>query len=756
MKARIIFVFLLAFLLFGCVSEETFASAKKESLSNQNEYDIDGDGVWDYAIYSFKPVKLNDRALAERTVAVANLRQAQYKSFNNLTDLYIQKIDGDLTNFQLQKNQDAQACIKKLGLSEGKCITLNTCTSLCSLASEKCKNAVANYPEIIGKGMIYYQNRMDGLDNSLTNARIILPQTVRNENDEKRGIFLDYVFEMRNDIVAANTNPLLFAPPTAICERNDYGIEKLLEAAKKIGEYDTETTRYIYTVMIKVVNKGVAFSTQPISITIEDEIPFNTNIDEIIGYQTIAKTKTNGSVTVKWVYSSLKPQPYLLIYSFASEKPPQTYFESLTAPTTKITYADLTLLGLLNSLFLDVFALTNSHYFAAGFVCGLALSASMLFFTLLSLLFTMVRAALNKKSIYDGIARMLSKTPVRWRLSIGAGAILIMISFVLVGYLVPEPFAITSLLDMMKFDFENPGAVVVNIVGFLLATTGTILVYDGIENFVKVMLLDKYFGAVRRTRREEYMKQIAQLKESVKRLKELIEKAYEKNFNVDEEKTVAASVSAQKISLLERKMTPENVAEVAEDLNRISAATEALEEKIKIAEENWLQWRTLIEKNLEEKNEVGPSSLQAVPADLRVWALSKYAAEHSPEEITYEKDVLRRKKITAPTMVKELTKRGVIKGALLIQNEQIVASCLEGDKSATAASVLLLRLRAYLYSLAKAMKTEEVPASFVSVGKNTVFIITKMGRYEAALILPRDKFKEGYDQFREKIKLASE
>ncbi len=416
----------------------------------------------------------------------------------------------------------------------------------------------------------------------------------------------------------------------------------------------------------------------------------------------------------------------------------------------------MTMLGVLNSLFLDVSALTNSHYFAAGFVCGAMLSAIMLFFTLLSLLLGMARAVLNKKSIYDGIARMLSKTPVRWRLSIGGGAILMMISFVLVGYLVTEPFVITNLLDIMKFDFENPGAVVIDIVGLLLAATGTILIYDGIENFVKVLLLDKYFGAVRRTRREEYMKQIAQLRESVKRLKELVEKAYEKNFSVEEEKVVAASVSAQKISLLERKMTPENVAEVAEDLNRIGAATEALEEKIKIAEENWPQWRALIEKNLEEKNEVGPSSLQAVPADLRVWALSKYAAERPPEEVAFEKDMLKRKKITAQTLVRELTKRGVIKGALLIQNEQIAASCLEGDKSTTAVSVLLLRLRSYLYSLAKSLKTEGAPASFVSVGKDTVFIIAKMDKYEAALLLPKDKYKEGYDQFREKIKLASE
>ncbi|MEM3422253.1 MAG: hypothetical protein QXF35_03385 [Candidatus Bilamarchaeaceae archaeon] len=755
MKLKILFALVLAFLIFGCISEQQNYEMKKNILANKNEYDIDGDGIWDYAIYDFQKVKIGDKNTLHRTVAVVNLQSATYKKFNNLTDMYVQKVDLDIGDAVIEKKQDYDACVNKLGLSSGRCITPSTCVNLCALKSDRCRMISSTYNEILGESIIDYQKKIDDVDNSITNARTILPQLVRDEKNERKNVYLDYIFEAKNAIAEINTNPLFVEKYTKLCEQGNYGAERIISAAKKIGNYEVETKYYKYKVYIEVEGEGQEYYEQAVSMSVEDRIPFQVETDLVTSPQTISRLIENEKTNIKWSSASIATKTYVFTYSFQTEKTPEEYINNVVIPKTKITYANLALIAAINSIFLVFSDITSSHYFAAGLALGLTLAIFMLTYTLLSLAFIGVRGALSGKKFLDEVVSKLSKTPIRWKFSIPAALIMFVVAFILNNYLVPEPVIIKNIVDITQFDFDNPNAMFIHLSGMIIAIAAVIMLYDGLENLLKVSILDKYYGATRRARRQDYIGQVVQLKERIAELKDIIQKAAATGVDVSKEQEVLASISPQRISLLERKMSPENAIILAENLDKVEAAIATVKEKTNAVEENWPKWREQIEKELIERNEVSSNMLLFIKPELRGWALARYASEHSSDEIIFEKDVLKRKKITASMLLREMANKKMLNGGILIKNENIVASYIEGEKSATVSSVLLLRLRSYIYSLNKAMGTG-APESFISVGNKTVFLITKISGYDCALFIPKERLKESYELFKEKIKTISE
>lgn len=755
MKAKIILALFLAFVIFGCIAEQKNYDIKKEKLLNKNEYDIDGDGVWDYAIYDFQKMKINEKTSIHRFVVVTNVQTGTYKKFNNLTDLYVQGVDSELTTFTIEKKQDSENCIKKIGLSAGKCITASTCTNLCALNSERCKAIAAVYPELVGNSIISYQKISDEIDEAALNAKTLLPELVRDEKNEKKELYLDYLFDIKNNIAEINSNPLVAASEVKMCEQGNYGIERIAAAAKKIGDYEANTLRYKYAVFVEIDADGEAFSDQPVSIALEDSIPFAVEPDLISSPQAVIKSVENGKTSVKWSYSSFTTKNYLLAYSFQTEKTPEEYIGSLENPKTKISYANLMVVGWINSLFLFVSQMVQARYFAAGVAIGIALSVLMFLYTLVSLAFAGAKGVASGKKATEAIFSKIAKTPIRWKFSIPAAIIMLIIAFVLNNYLSPEPLLLKNITDIATFDFENTNAMLVHLSGMIVAIGAIVMLYDGLENLVKVSLLDKYYSSARRARREDYLGQVAQLKEEIAELKALIEKASAHGLDVGRAQDAVLSISSQRIALLERKMTPENAILVAESLDKIEAAIEDLKEKIKVVETEWTKWKDEIEKQLMEKSEITSKNLTFIKPELRSWALARYASEKPEDEVIFEKDVLKRKKVTAPMLLRELTNKKMLKGGIIIKEENIIASYIEGGKSTTIASVLLLRLRAYIYSLMKAMGQGNAE-SFVSVGEKTILLIAKVNGYDCALFIPRDKVKEAYEMLKERMKMISE
>src|SRR5262245_28469344 len=120
---RTIVILLLFLLVFGCVEEKPYASAKTEQLSNSQSFDLDGDGSADYLIYDYEPVSAGDsgmRITRQVTVSV-NTEGAFTRIDPNLTDVDLLVSDQDLDSFSKDRIQADTACSANIGLSNVVC-----------------------------------------------------------------------------------------------------------------------------------------------------------------------------------------------------------------------------------------------------------------------------------------------------------------------------------------------------------------------------------------------------------------------------------------------------------------------------------------------------------------------------------------------------------------------------------------------------------------------------------------------------------
>ncbi|MFH1222229.1 MAG: hypothetical protein V1492_04040 [Candidatus Micrarchaeota archaeon] len=755
MRARLLIIILAAVLLFGCIGEEKFAEIKKEKLLAKNEYDLDGDGLWDYAVYDFSPVKMGDQTEIHRIVGVARVQTAAYTNYRNTTDLDLMQADSKLSDFSVQKMQAEDFCSRKLGLSGVKCVETGTCTRVCAANSEKCRILADSYGDALGGSILAYGKDASSIDSNVVTARNAVVQ-LRSASPEKKALFLDYVMEMKNTVAALNANPLVFTSPISLCEASDYGAANLNDAAKTIGTYNLSTSGYRYSTVleIKAINSK-PFSKEIIGSELSDVVPVAVSSGDVSSYQRIATEKGSNGLTVKWATSSLTDKGYLLVYSFQSTTAPDELATALNVATVKTRYADISVLQPINGAFMALYGLTGNHYFAAGIVAGVVFAVLMLLFTLVAFGIQAAEYKLGGRKLADAVKKAFGRTAVRWRISIPTGILLLVIAFVVAVYMAPEPFAIKSIMDLAKIDMGNMTSQLVQLAGFGLAMGGIILIYDGLENLAKITLLERYYGLAVRGEREGYMGKILRLKETYRELRALVEQYQSEDFDVSAEYSVVTSISAARINSIEKKMTADRTNMLDEYLGKVESALDSLKERKKLADDNWTKWNEAIEKALAERNEVSSTVLMGIPASLRSWALAKYVKEHSDEELVFEKDMLKRKKMTLKMLLKEMAKDGLLKGGIVIKNEVIASSYFEGDKSATVQSALLFKLRAYMHSLGKAMALGESD-SYVAVGDKNVFALTTVAGYGCALFIPREKFQESYAKWKDKMKTISE
>jgi hypothetical protein len=198
-------------------------------------------------------------------------------------------------------------------------------------------------------------------------------------------------------------------------------------------------------------------------------------------------------------------------------------------------------------------------------------------------------------------------------------------------------------------------------------------------------------------------------------------------------------------------MSAQSKAVIDEQLIRVDNATDSLIERKKIADENWPKWKENIARLLDEQNEVYTSTLITIPASLRGWALGRYVKEVGIENLAFERDSIKKKKYTAKQLVHEMIKRGLVKGAVIMRHDKVETSNF-ADGNATVMTVLALKLKAYMDSLAKNLGQHK-PQSFASVGNKTVILYLRDKTIDSFLFLPKDKFKEAVEQWKTKVKI---
>lgn len=751
---RSLLLLLVLMLGFGCISEKSFVGQGTESVAGSQGTDLDSDGSPDYMVYSFAPVDVSGTGMkAQRMVTVSVNTEGSYTAVDpNLTDVDLLLADQSLEEFSSARISADTACSQAIGLSNVVCSDVTTCARLCSAASQKCRNIAALSDEALAGAMIGYVQDNNQIRTLILDARRSVLD-LRTASDEQRDGFLNDLKDIVEEIADINANPLYNSPDLLLCEHADFGADLLVDAAKKVGAYDTKNTSYHYRVVISVkpaAQPGGEPGAEVSGVSIRDKLSrslVTKSGGEISSLQSIAVSEDAANVNVDWSSPKTVKDGYILFYEFVSDKPPEELVGQLGKPEIKVREINLALLSPTNALIIALNGATGNYFVAFGAAFAITLAILLVIYNIAILVLAILSEKAGGASITTGFRKAFGRTDVRWKTDI-----VIAILFLGAGYFVStsmaaQPAQIPPLLQSLDLLLKSQ----FGIVGIGLTFIGVIMAYFAIENLTKIIILERAYGMVIKQEKDMFLARAAALKDKIAELEKLIEAYTQEDFDVSKEYDILASVKAEKIDTVSKEMTARTKTIIDEQLNRVDNAISSLKERKKISDENWPKWKEGIGKMLAEQNEVYVSALVTVPSSLRTWALGRYVKEEGGEGVVFDRDSLKKKKVSPEQLVKELIERGLIKGAIVMKQDKIVISeFAEGGGSVMSA--LALKLNAYLGSLAKNLG-QHAPQSFVSVGDKGVFVLLKGRGVDSAILVSKDKFKDAMDSWKAKMKV---
>ncbi len=638
------YILLVIFLLgFGCIEDRVYTSDKTETLLSNVSKDFDSDGIDDYTIFTFNPVTKTDAGVSvQRMVTVTTYTNATYTSIDpNLTDVDLLLADQSLDEFSKSRFQSDSACSKNIGLLNVVCSDVTTCSRLCS-TSVSCKDIAANYEDVLAGSMISYVQDNNEIRSLILDARRMV-LNLRNTTNEERNTFLDKTRSMVGRVSSINANPLYTHPRLLLCNPSEYGIDYVVDAAQKIGNYETTPDYYHYRVIVTTTpleEDDDELGKEILGVGITDMVPQSvvSQTGQISSIQDLLAEEENGWVLIKWNSPRHSEKGYLFEYEFTSTVGPPTLLAAMRTPSVTIKNADLSGLIPTNTIYGVMYGLLKNYYMALGIALGVTIAVIFFIYNLLVLAITMVSERAAGSSFTAGFRKAFGRTAVRYKSDAIVAVIFLAVGFYITSFQAVQPTTPPGLLESIDFLLKSSFGTL----GLGLCLIGVVMAYFAVENLSKVTILERAYGMVIRQERDMYLAKAAKLKEKMKELEMLVEQFTQEDFDVSKEYDVLTSLKGQNIETLTKNVTAQTKTKIDNHLNAVESAVSSLKQRKKLADENWPKWKDNISKILEEQNEVFASSLVTVPGSLRIWALNRYHKELGGEGIVLEHDGLKK------------------------------------------------------------------------------------------------------------------
>jgi hypothetical protein len=749
MRRVILLIIAVSLLAFGCLEEKTYPGTKAEQLAGTQSIDLDEDGLTDYQIYDYSATSIADGGFViSRQVTVAAHTTASYDYINDsITDLDLMVAGESLKEFSTSSTESENDCGNNIGLgSKTSCINVFSCSELCSASSVRCKKLVSAYDEMVGGSMLSVLQDYNELGALIRDANKKVTN-LRGAPQQDADEFLQKTRDIVYRVASINANPLYASGEMGLCVRSDYDISYVVAAASKIGGYTAANSQYRYRVMIfaKPVSQNTSQPGMEVGgISLSDRIPriAVANPDSISSVQSIAVSQDSSSVLVSWASSKASKDGYGLVYEFTSDQPPDIVLAGLKSPELKVKRINLAGLLPTNILYEQLLQFLKNYYVSLGLAVGLTFVGLLVIYNVFILVFTLLTEKAGGSSFLAGFRRAFGRTDVGWRTDIILAVLFLGAGFYLSSYMAPAPATAPTLMESADFLIKNGEG----LLGVGLMAIGIVMAYFAADNLVKITILERAYGMVIKQEKDMFLAKAGTLNDKLAQLAALVEAQAKEGFDVSREYDLLSSLKSGDVAALTKEMTGKTKAQLEDYLGKVESAVSGLNEKKRMADENWPKWKESIGKTLDEQGEIYQTSLVTVPSSLRMWALSRYAREAGAGTVTLDRDVLRRKKVSGDTMVRDMISKGLLKGAIVIKQDRIaLAEFAEG--SGTLASVLALKLRNYVQSLAKNMGQHE-PQSFVSIGEKTVLVLMKGRNMESVLFINKPKFNEAVEQWK--------
>lgn len=741
-------------LFFGCLEERAFSGAAAERVTGIDAGDLDSDGSADYIIYDYAPIAPAGSGMTvQRQVAVSIQTTASYTDINpELTDIDLLVSDQDLDEFSKSRLQSDTACSTNIGLLNVVCSDVVTCSRLCSSQSLKCKKIAAAHEDVLAGSMISYVQANNEIRSNLLDARRMV-LTLRNASAENRVVFLNKLRTVIGEVADINANPLYTQPELKLCDYSDFGVPYIVSATKRIGNYTAQNASYHYRIALLVKpsqqknESQLGMEVGGVSLT--DTLPKSVvpHPDRISSVQSASAVEDAQNTVVRWSSPSPSDAGYLFSYEFSSSLPPESVVGLIKTPDLKVRKLNLIAIAPTNTAYLLLIGVLHNYYLAFGAAVGFTIAALLFLYNIVLLLVTMVREKLTGSGILVAFRRAFGRTDVKWKADSVVAALALVAGYAAATLFAAQPVTAPGFLEVPDLLLKNEAGMV----GTGLVIIGMFMLYFVFDNITKITILERAYGMIIRQEKDMFTAKAARLKSLIAELGNLVEEYSKEDFDVSKEYDTFTTLRAESVDSLAKDMTARSKALIEEKLSRAENAVNSLKERKKIADESWPKWKEAIAKMLEEQNEIYLSSLVTVPASLRAWALGRYAHESGAEGIIFERDSLRKRKVSADELVRDMIDRGLLKGALVISQDKVAVSEF-AEGGGTVMSALALKLRSYLISLSKNLG-QHPPTSCVALGENNVLVIMKGRTMESVLFVNKPKFKEAIEQWKMNMKL---
>ncbi len=755
MRRSILLLLVLFILGFGCLGESPYGGGKSEQVSQAQATDLDSDMSPDYIVYDFSPVTYTDAGMTvQRQVTVSIDTAGVYTSVDpNLTDVDLLIADQSLDEFSKSRIQADTACSQAIGLSNVVCSDVATCSKLCSSASQKCRKIAATHEEVLAGAMISYVKANNEIRSLILDSRRMV-LNLREGSDEERQSFLDKSRGLVYQVAEINSNPLFTNSELALCSHSDFGvIPYLVEATQKVGPYSTQNASYRYHVLLLVEPSSKTSSgdlgMEVAGVGLTDKMPSNAVMDAeaISSIQTLHAADEGVYVSVNWTSTKPNKEGYMMYYEFQSQTPPETVVPMLRSPDLRVRRINLMPLAPTNMILVAMTGITKNYFISYGFALGVSLAMLLLLYNAIVLVFTMVSERAAGASFTTGFRKAFGRTDIRWKTDMVVAVVMLAAGYYMASSVATQPATPPPLVESLDFLMKND----MGVISIGLTLIGVLMAYFATENFAKITILEKAYGMVIRQEKDMFLARAANLKDKMKELESIIEEYSKEDFDVSKEYDILTTVKSEKIDLLTKNMTARSKALIDDYLARVENGITSLRGRKKLADENWPRWKDAIAKMLEEQNEVYTSSLVTIPASLRGWALGRYAKETGVEGLTFERDAIKKRKISPTELVSDLIGKGLIKGAVVMKQDKVVLSEF-AEGGTTVMTALGMKLFSYMRTLARNLGQHQ-PQSFAAVGEKTVIIIMRNRMNDSILIISKDKFREAVEQWKAKMKI---
>jgi hypothetical protein len=751
-------VFFLLLLLFsGCLIQKDVASAQKETLVSSEEVDIDGDGAWDYATYTFRPVKIEEENIQlQRHLFVSVNNDISFLSFNDLTDYNVSEAAKEFESFVVEREVKTKECSSSLGLVSAICVDPKTCAKLCASASSKCSDIARKHENVLGDSIKSFVKNNDEISNLIFKSRKDF-LTFKSDPETKKIELANKLVRITAHVASINAALIASHPSIRLCERSNYGVNRFKNILDMLGTYSKTPASYSYlsVITIKVINNETK-SWQYRTLTLHDSlIKSDINAEEISSpyldtqYKALSINATTSNISFVW--DSINPYQngeLILVYGFSSKNKPATFLSALTTPVIAVKTLDLSILLPIMSIYEITQNISKNPAFALGFSLAITLIILSLIYNAAVISYHIISAITAGEKWRRGIYRAIMRTRLHWKSDLILAIILLAIGFGAIFYFA-TPLPPMTLFE--TFDYLMHLTDYFSFLGSLAIFFGFFILYLAAENKVKIYFLEKEYGRKIKEEKDLFMANITQLKTKLAELKSTADMLAEEGINVSREYEIIDNYPPERIEELAKKIDPYSKQFVEHSLFEIEGALQRLLEKKHLITENWPKWRETISSMLNESDEVHTNALVAIPHSLRAWALTKYLKEHSAAGLVYEGETLRRKSLRPERVIKDMISKGLLEGAVLVKNGKVLL--VEVKKgSSTVVGILTLKLINYTMSTVKNLG-QHTFSTIAAVGERLVIVLIRHQLIDTLFFVEKEKFKDAIEEWNAKLKL---